>query len=91
MDQKEYKSSYWKLCQRLKFSGICIDQNLSKKSRIVKYSKTHPIPVRRSDLVLINKKRRTFHYVDYVVPEDHGVKIKQKEKIDKYLNLAREF
>ena len=29
-------------------------------------------------------------FVDFAVPMDHGVKIKENEKIDKYLNLAWE-
>ena len=40
--------------------------------------------------MLINKKKITCHLVDFVVPADHRVKMKESEKIDKYLNLARE-
>ena len=28
--------------------------------------------------------------VDFAVPDDHGVKLKENEKKDKYLDLARE-
>ena len=28
--------------------------------------------------------------VDFVVPADHRIKVKESEKKDKYLNLARE-
>ena len=57
------------------------------------------IPARRQDQVLINKnknkkkkaeKKRTSRLVDFAVPMDHRVKIKEFEKIDKYLDLARE-
>ena len=34
--------------------------------------------------------RRTCCQVDFAVPADHRVKIKEGEKIDKYLDLARE-
>ena len=52
----------------------------------------HPIPARRPDLVLINKKKkkekRTCQLVDF--PANHRVKMKENEKMDKYLDLARE-
>ena len=35
----------------------------------------------------INKKKRTCHLVDFVGPEDHKLKIKESEKLDKYLDL----
>ena len=44
------------------------------------------IPARRS----INKKMRTCKIVDFAVPADHRIKLKECEKKDKYLNLARE-
>ena len=39
---------------------------------------------------LINKKKRTCHQVDFAVPIDYRLKVKVSEKLDKYLNLARE-
>ena len=33
---------------------------------------------------------RTGRIVDFAVPADHGVKIKESEKGDKYLDIARE-
>ena len=36
------------------------------------------------------KKRRTCKIVDFPVPVDHRVKLKESEKKDKYLDLARE-
>ena len=39
----------------------------------------HLIPARRPDLVLINKKKRTCHYVNFVVSVDNR---KENEKID---------
>ena len=44
---------------------------------------------RRPDLVLINKKKRTYHLVNFVVPADHRVKIKESEKINKYLDFDK--
>ena len=52
----------------------------------------HLIPARRSDLIIINKKKkkRTCKIVDFAVPADHRIKLKECEKKDKYLELARE-
>ena len=48
----------------------------------------HLIPARRQDLVLINIKKRNCCLVDFAVPADHRLKLKEREKRDKY--LARE-
>ena len=48
------------------------------------------ISVRRPDLIIINKKKRTCKIVDFAVPADHRIKLKECEKKDKYLDLARE-
>ena len=50
----------------------------------------HLISARRSDLTIINKKERTFKIVDFVVSADHKIDLKECEKKDKYLDLARE-
>ena len=39
---------------------------------------------------MINKKKRTCKIADFAVPADHRIKLKEKEKKDKYLDLARE-
>ena len=52
----------------------------------------HLIPTRRPDLIIINnkKKKRTCKIVDFSVSVDHRIKLKECEKKDKYLDLARE-
>ena len=51
----------------------------------------HPIPARRPDLIIINKKeKRICKITDFAVPVDHRIKLKECEKKDKYLELARE-
>ena len=50
----------------------------------------HLISTRRLDLIIINKKKRTCRIVDFAFLADHRVKLKENEKKDKYLNLARE-
>ena len=54
----------------------------------------HLIPARRPDLIIIKKKKkkkkRTCKIVDFAVPADHKIKLKECEKKDKNLDLARE-
>ena len=50
----------------------------------------HSILSRRPDQELNNKGKRTCHRVDFAIPVDHRVKIKESKKIDKYLDLAGE-
>ena len=48
------------------------------------------IPARRPDLIIINKKKEICKIVDFTVPADHRINLKESEKKDKYLDLARE-
>ena len=51
----------------------------------------HLISARRPDFIIINKKKkRTYRVVDFAVPADHRLKLKENEKKDKYLDFARE-
>ena len=50
----------------------------------------HLIPARRRDLIVINKRKRICKIVDFAVPVDHRINLKESEKKDKYLDLARE-
>ena len=50
----------------------------------------HLIPARRPDLIIINKRKRICKIVDLAVPADHRINLKESEKKDKYLDLARE-
>ena len=88
------KMIHWELCKRLK--GDHADKWYMQKLESVQENKILwdfeiqidlQIPVRRLDLVLINKKKISFH----LIPADHRVKIKESKKIDKYLDLGREF
>ena len=49
----------------------------------------HLISARRPDLIIINKKKRNCKIVDFAVPADHRIKLKECEKKDKYFDLAR--
>ena len=51
----------------------------------------HLISARRLDIIIINKKKkRICKIIDFAVPADHRIKLKECEKKDKYLDLARE-
>ena len=50
----------------------------------------HLISTRRTDLIIINNKKRICKIVDFAVPANHRIKLKECEKKDKYLDLARE-
>ena len=52
----------------------------------------HLIPPRRPDLIIINKKKkeRICKIIEFTVPADHRINLKESEKKDKYLDLARE-
>ena len=49
----------------------------------------HLIPAWRPDLI-INKRKRICKIVDFAVLVDHRTNLKECEKKDKYLDLARE-
>ena len=74
-------SKHW--CEKVSRSIIIWDFNIQTD---------HLIPVRRPDLIIINntKKKRTCKIVDFAVPAEHRIKLKECEKKDKYLDLARE-
>ena len=49
----------------------------------------HQIPTGIPDLVLINKKKRTCHPIDFIVPADHKVKIKESGQINEPCQKAK--
>ena len=49
------------------------------------------ILARRADCMIINRKKRICKIVNFAVPADHRIKLKECEKKDKYLGLAWEF
>ena len=48
------------------------------------------IPAGRPDLIIINKRKRICKILDIAVPADNRINLKESEKKDKYLDLARE-
>ena len=49
-----------------------------------------PNPGSRPDQMISNKKQKICHLLNFAFPADHKVKIKENEKREKYLDLARE-
>ena len=68
------------------------ENNAYKLKRDFDIHNDHLISARRPDRIIINnnKKKRTCKIVDFAVPTDHRIKMKECEKKDKYLDLARE-
>ena len=50
----------------------------------------HLISARRFRFIIINKEKRICKIMDFAIPADHRIKLKENEKKDKYLNLASE-
>ena len=50
----------------------------------------HLIPAGSPDLIKSNKRKRICEIVDFAVPADHRINLKECEKKHKYLDLARE-
>ena len=60
-----------------------------KFSEILRYKQIFPIWTKRPNLVSIIKKG-TCHVMDFAVPENYRVRMKENKKIDKYLNPDRQ-
>ena len=77
-------------------NGICTKQNPSQRMRYkilwdLQIQTDHLIPARIPDLeIIFLKKIRTCHLVDFAVPGNHTVKIKEIKKRDNYIDLTRE-
>ena len=90
---------YWEMSKKFKFdhtnkwymhnTASVLENDTHKLLWDFDIQTDHLILARRPDLV-INKKRRTCKIVDFAVPVDHRIKLKESEKKGKYLNLARE-
>ena len=56
----------------------------------LKYTNGSPNPGQETRLNNNQQKKRTCKIVDFAIPVDHRIKLKESEKKDKYLDLARE-
>ena len=91
---------HWELCKKLKFDHMnewylnnqeSVRQNeMHKLFWDFEIQMDHQISARQPDLIIINKKKRTCRIVDFAVPADLRVKLKECKKRNKYLDFARE-
>ena len=94
------KVIHWKRCKILKFEHInkwyvhnpapILENNTHKLLWNFDIQTDHLISARIPDRIIINKKKRTSKIVNFAVPADHRLKLKECEKKVKYLDLARE-
>ena len=94
------KVIHWEMCKKFKFdhtnkwythnSAPVLENDLHKLLWDFNIQTDHLIPARRPDLIKINKNKRTCKIVNFAVPADHRIKLKECEKKGKYLDLARE-
>ena len=94
------KVIHWEMCKKLKLDytnkwymhnpAPVLENATHKLLWDFNIQMDHLIPARRPDLMIIHKKERTCKIVDFSVPADHRIKLKECEKRDKYLDLARE-
>ena len=94
------KVIHWEMCKKFKFDHTnkwymhnpapVLEKDTHKFQWDFDIHTDHLISAGRPDLIIINKKKRTCKIVDFAVPADHRVKLKECEKKDKYIDLARE-
>ena len=94
------KVIHWEVCKTLEFDHInkwymhnpapVLENNTHKLLCDFDIQTDHLISARRPDLIIINKKKRTYKIVDFAILADHRIKLKEYEKKDKYPDLARE-
>ena len=96
------KVIHWELCKKFKFDHMnkwhmhnpasVLENETCKLLWDFDIQTDHLISAIRLDLIIVNKREResTCRIVDFAVPADHRVKLKDSEKKDKYLDLAWE-
>ena len=93
------KVIYWELCKKFKFDHTnkwymhnpesVLENETHKLLGDFEIQTDHLISARRVDLIIINKKKRTYRIVDLAVSAGHKIKLKENEKKDQYLDFAR--
>ena len=91
---------HWKMCKKFKFDPAnkwymhipapVLENDTHKLLWDFDIQTDHLISARRPDLIIINKKKKICKIVDFAELADHRIKLKECEKRDKYLDLARE-
>ena len=93
------KVIHWDMCNKFKFDhsnkwymhnpAPVLENDTHKLLWDFNIQTDQLIPARRPDLIIINKNKRICKIVDFSVPADHRINLKESEKKDKYLDLAR--
>ena len=91
---------HWELCKQLRFSHAGKWHERKPESVLENYKSQviwdfevqtdHETQARRPDLIIVDKERNTCQILDFAIPGDHRVEMKEKEKREKYQDLARE-
>ena len=95
------KVIHWEMCKKFKFDHTnkwymhnpapVLENDTHKLRWDFDIHTDHLILARRPDLIIINKKKkRICKIVDFAVPADQRIRLKECEKKDKYLDLAME-
>ena len=95
------KVIHWKMCRKFQFDHTnklymhnpapVLENDTHKPLWDFNIQTDHLIPARRPHLIMFNKRKRICKIVDFAVLVDHRINLKESEKKDKYLDLAREF
>ena len=90
----------WEMCKKFKFNytnkwymhnpASVLENDTHKLLWDFDIQTDHLISARRPDLIIITKKKRICKTVDLPTQANHRIKLKECEKKDKYLDLARE-
>ena len=94
------KVIHWEMCKKFKFHHVnkwymhnpepVLENDTHKLLWDFEIQTDPQILARRSDLIIINKKKKICKIVDFAAPADRRIKLKESEKRDNYLDLARE-
>ena len=94
------KVVHWEMCRKFQFDHTnkwymhnpapVLENDLHKLLLDFNIQTDHLIPARRPDPIIINKRKRICKIVDFAAPANHRINLKESEKKDKYLDLARE-
>ena len=91
----------WELCKKFKYDHTnklymdnleSVQENGTNKLLWdFEIQTDHVISAKRADLVIAKKKKKKKkNLLDFTVPVNHRIKLKESEKTNKYLELARE-
>ena len=92
------KVIHWEMCKKLEFDlnehmhnlAAVLENDTHKRLWNFHIRTDHLISARRPDLIVIKKKKREIEkFWSLLVLVDHRIKLKESEKKDKYLDLAR--